>query len=141
MDTEEENKLTDKEQLRILQEWKRYLEELAPKLEPFAQIIYTRFFWWTIGLGKKECEASYGDLYKYCNFKAPQTIKNNIDKLIKKRCVKLLDRGFAKKSKYRVYSPLEILTPDKNDNDEVKKLRSKGGKKNVKGKATKTKDK
>ena len=141
MDTEEENKLTDKEQLRILQEWRRYLEELAPKLEPYEQIVYTRLFWWTIGIGKKECEASYGDLFRNCNFKAPQTARNNIDGLIKKRCIKILYRDFSKKTRYRVYSPLEILTPDKNDNDEVKKLRSKGGKKNVKGKATKTKDK
>ncbi|MDD3150801.1 MAG: hypothetical protein PHV68_08190 [Candidatus Gastranaerophilales bacterium] len=113
--TDEVKKLSSNKKLHILREWQRYLDEIAPLHSPFQQIIYMRLFWLSIGQNKKECRASYADLKKICNIKADSTFNNNIKELIKLRHVDILEKTFAVKTKYRVYSPLEILTPDKND--------------------------
>lgn len=124
--------LTDKDKLRIFNEWKKFVELIAPKISPGQQVIYGCLFWLSIGQCKKECNVSYDDIKKFTNIKAGTTIGGNIDKLVKVRLLKVLQRGFNLKSRYRVYSPLEILTPDKNDNEEVKKIQKQGAKKNGK---------
>ncbi len=130
--------LTDKDKIRIFNEWKKFIDFIAPKISPGQQVIYGCLFWLSIGQCKKECNVSYDDIKKLTKIKAGTTIGVNIDKLAKARLLKVLQRGFNLKSRYRVYSPLEILTPDKNDNEEVKKIQKQGADKNDRSK-TKTK--
>jgi hypothetical protein len=113
--SEKFKKLSSNKKLHILREWQRYLDEISDQHSPIQQIIYMRLFWLSIGQNTKECRASYADLKKLCNIKADSTFHNNIKYLEKIRHVEVLEKGFAMKTKYRVYSPLEIVTPDKHD--------------------------
>jgi hypothetical protein len=113
--TDKFKKLSSNKKLHILREWQRYLDEIAPQHSPFQQIIYMRLFWLSIGQNKKECRASYADLKKLTNIKADSTFHVNIKELVKMRHIKVLEKTFAVKTKYRIYSPLEIITPDKKD--------------------------
>jgi hypothetical protein len=104
-------KLSSKKKLHILREWQRYLDEFATEHSPFQQVIYTRLFWLSIGQGKKTCRASYEDLKKICNIKSDATLLNNIEHMRKLGHVDVLEKSFAVKTKYRVFTPLEVTTP------------------------------
>ena len=107
--------LSSNKKSHILREWQRYLDEISNKHSPFQKTLYMWMFWMTIGQNKKEISISYGDLRKICNIKSDCTLKKNLNYLQKIRHVEVLEKGFAIKTKYRVYSPLEIVTPDKKD--------------------------
>lgn len=111
----EYDKLSSQKKLSILNQWRKYMAEIYPIHDIIEKVIYSHLFWISIGIGKRECQISYSDLKKVTKIKADYTFTKHINSLRKKRHLKLLKRGFNTPSIYRVYSPLEILNPDKFD--------------------------
>jgi len=124
---EQDNKskeLTSRQKLSILNQWDTYMKEIFPTHNLIEKSIYIHLFWLTIGTGTRECQISYAEIRKVTGIKADLTICKHIDMLIEKRHLKLIKRVFNTPSIYRVYSPLEIITPDKHDKKKSSKAPS-----------------
>jgi len=117
----EKIELSSRKKSVILKQWNIYLSKIMPALSQLEQSLYTSLFWLTVGRGKRECSISYSSLRKLCNIMAERTVARGISHLIEKRYLSIISRGFRKPTHYKVFSPLEIITPDKYDQKSKKK--------------------
>ncbi len=107
---------SEKHKAQVYRMFLIYCDKIVFKQTPIEQSLYLQLFRLTYAIGSREVEISQNDISNALNIKSPITIRRAVNGLIRKHHIKIIRRDYKLKTKYYVYTPLQIITSDKKTN-------------------------